>query len=117
MRSKRCNCVLLAILVATVLLGGCATMKTKQIGGSDEIIVERSARTRPAWIINTYQEKNGKMYFSGGVERVRDYAFGLRQARAEAIRNLVESIQIRARAEFRKLCFRCSILCGRKPPC
>ena len=40
------------------------------------------------------------MYFSGGVKGVADYALGLRQAKAEAVKNIVESIKTKARTEF-----------------
>ena len=40
------------------------------------------------------------MFFSGGITNVYDYALGLRQAKAEAIKSLVEAIKVKARTEF-----------------
>ena len=53
-------------------------------------------------MFKTFKETKGGYEFSGGVTEVSDYALGISEARAEAIKNGVVSIQIKVRSEFTK---------------
>ncbi|MFH1415707.1 MAG: hypothetical protein ABIH89_06450 [Elusimicrobiota bacterium] len=87
----------LFMLTALVLFSGCAGVPLKV--GSQRI-VEKSAIQQPEWLQVPFYEKKEMMYFSGTVKGVGDYAVGLRQAKAEAMKNVAESIQTKARTEF-----------------
>jgi hypothetical protein len=56
---------------------------------------------RPEWTTKeTFKEENGKLTYSGGVIGGADYVVTLRLAKAEATKNLLESIQIKVLSEF-----------------
>jgi len=87
--------------LAGVLLASCATApKVSEPVIGQERVVERSAKERPEWIEMPSFEEGGMLYFSGGVRDRASYSLGLRQAKAEAIKNLAEGIQARVRTEF-----------------
>lgn len=79
-----------------VLLNGCASTPT--IG--KQTIVERSASSKPEWETKTFFEKESQMFFSGTITNVFDMALGFRQAKAEAMKNIIESLKTKARTEF-----------------
>lgn len=81
------------------ILVGCAGKSKDRIVGMQKI-VEKVPDKTPSWIMKTFEEKKKMMYFSGGVKGVGDYAVGLRQAKAEAVKNVAESIKVKARTEF-----------------
>lgn len=89
--------VLVSFLVFAFLFS-CAGPKQPVVGS--QRVVEKSAEKRPEWITVPYFEDNEIMYFSGGVRGVADYALGLRQAKAEAVKNIAESIAAKVRTEF-----------------
>ena len=86
------------VLIVISFISGCAARRA--ILKEGELIVEKSAKARPQWITLNYKEEKDIMYFSGGVEKVSDYALGLREARVEAFKNLAESLQTKVRNEF-----------------
>ncbi len=91
------NLILAAGACAVLLSAGCAgTQRT--VGG--QRIVERSSSSQPNWQNVPFSESREKMNFSGTVKNVADYSVGLRQAKAEALKNVAESIQTRVRTEF-----------------
>ena len=66
------------------------------------IVVEKTGHdNRPAWTSERpfFEDGNG-FHFTGGFMGGVDYALTLRLAKSEAIKNLLESIEIRAQAEF-----------------
>ena len=91
------NLILAAGACVVLLLAGCAGVQ-RSVGG--ERIVERSDSSQPKWQNVPFSESKEKMYFSGTVKNVGDYSVGLRQAKAEALKNVAESIQTKVRTEF-----------------
>ena len=84
--------------VFAVMLAGCAGPKVRPVGSQK--IIEREPAKKPEWVGVPYFEDEKTMYFSGAVKGVADYAVGLRQAKAEAMKNVAESIQTKAKTEF-----------------
>jgi hypothetical protein len=90
---------LILSILSILLLFGCAGPSIK----GKQMIVERSHKVTPNWINQPFFEKNDMLYFSGGVKGVVDYALGLREAKAEAIKNLVESVKTKARTQLTEM--------------
>lgn len=89
---------LAGVAVGALALGmGCAG-KPPVIGS--EKIIERSEGSTPDWVLTPFEEKKDTMYLSGVVKGVADYSLGLRQAKAEGLKNLVEQVKTRARTQF-----------------
>jgi hypothetical protein len=56
---------------------------------------------RPEWTTDeTFTDKGDTFYYTGGVMGGADYALTLRLAKSEAAKNLLESVEIKARVEF-----------------
>jgi len=98
----------IVILICLVFLPfACGTNKAaKQKQSLMEIhtpvVVEKTDHdNRPAWTSDRpfFEDSNG-FHFTGGFMGGVDYALTLRLAKSEAIKNLLESIEIRAQAEF-----------------
>ena len=108
MMEKNNGLRLTAMVLSVVFLPfGCAASKmAKQKEALVEIhkplIVEKTGHdNRPQWTTKeTFIEQEGKLVYTGGVMGGADYALTLRLAKSEATKNLLESIQIKARAEF-----------------
>lgn len=68
----------------------------------DLIVIENTGTTgRPDWTDNiTFFKDNQGLHFTGGVMGGVDYALTIRLAKAQAIKGLLESIEIKARSEF-----------------
>lgn len=81
---------------------GCAHRSARLPTNGGEV-VERSARKPPKWARIPFQQTRKYVYFSGQVGGVGDPALGMRQAKANAVQNLVESLDIGARSEFSEL--------------
>jgi len=95
------------LLFTVVLVTGCGTSKVaKQKTLKAEIykpvVVESSEKDkRPDWTSeNPFHEDDDGLYFTGGCMGGADYAVTLRLAKAEAMKNLLESIHVKARTEF-----------------
>ena len=90
-----------------ILITGCGGNK---IAREDQAIAERmkpvvyektGTTERPEWTDRTtFYEDDAGFHFTGGVMGGADYALTLRLAKSEAIKNLLESIEIKARSEF-----------------
>jgi hypothetical protein len=97
---------LLAILVVGFLVG-CASPHKKLIEQEvpKDIVVERNTdrKDRPAWVNETFREEEGTYYFSGGIDRGHDLAMSIRQAKAEALKNMSESVAAKIRQEFTEM--------------
>lgn len=92
----------------TFLISGCGgnkQVKQNQVMAeiSKPVIMEKTGTTqRPQWTTQTttfYEDEQG-FHFTGGVMGGSDYALTLRLAKSEALKNLLESIEIKARSEF-----------------
>lgn len=77
-------CGLLALCSA-----GCAG--DRPIG--TQTVVSRMPESKPDWTNKSSYEADGKLWFSGGVAGRFDMALGIREARAEAEKNLAESVR------------------------
>lgn len=99
--------VVTLFLGCTFLLLGCGgnkVMKQQKVLTEmyKPVVMERTgANNRPEWTSEkTFLEDENSLYFSGGWMGGADYALTLRLAKAEATKNLLESIQIKTRSEF-----------------
>jgi len=90
------------VIVVVLFLVGCAG-KQPEIFKS-EILETSDDTAKPSWVFETFKVlKKGKGYeFSGGVTDVSDYALGVSEARSEAIKNGIISIQLKVRSEYTK---------------
>jgi len=79
--------------------GKVAREKAEMIEVHRPVVVEKTGQDdRPDWTTQrTFMEQNGNLVYTGGVMGGADYALTLRLARSEATKNLLESIQIKAR--------------------
>jgi hypothetical protein len=89
------------------LISGCGTskvarQKTMKAEFYKPLVVENTERDkRPDWTSeNPFYEDSEALYFTGGFIGGADYAVTLRLAKAEAMKNLLESIQVKTRSEF-----------------
>jgi hypothetical protein len=89
--------LLLGTMLALSLACGCASMRT-QVGSQK--VVERIPRTTPDWVGRSYWEEKGQHFYIGAVATRSDMALGLREAKAEGEKKLVEQIRQRIRTEF-----------------
>lgn len=98
---KRLWVVVSALGLSVLLVTGCSSNKLrppKNVG--DSKVVERTPKNKPGWVGTSYKEKENYIFFSGEVTDVADRSMGLRQAKADAVQNLLESIKVKARSEF-----------------
>ena len=92
---KRLNLILVALMLI-----GCAAKKQEVF--KEEVIETSETSSKPEWVFKTFKELDDGYEFSGGVNDVADYALGISEARAEAIKNGIVSIQIKVGSEFTK---------------
>lgn len=87
------------ILFLILLLFGCAGSRKE----GEEILVETSGK-KPKWAKQDkeYWVEKGIMYFREMLNYRKDLAFAKREAKAEAIKNVAEKINIRVQTEFKK---------------
>ena len=90
--------VVLFVAVFVFVLAGCGGPTVRPVG--TQTVIEKSAEKIPEWVLVPFFEDETTMYFSGTVKGVGDYSVGLRQAKAEAMKNVAESIQTKAKTEF-----------------
>ena len=96
-----------AILVPILIIIGCGGSKVvKQNQAMAElnmpVVMEKTGgNQRPEWTNRTTFYEDGQGFrFAGGVMGGSDYALTLRLAKSEAIKNLLESVEIKTRSEF-----------------
>jgi hypothetical protein len=98
------SCVTVPFLALIFGCGGNKAVKQNQAMAdlNKPIVYEKTGTTqRPAWTNQTtFYEDDVGFHFSGGVMGGSDYALTLRLAKSEAIKNLLESIEIKTRSEF-----------------
>lgn len=84
--------------------GGSKALKQKEalIETQKPVVVQRIGEDkRPKWTAEKpYYEDEEGFHFTGGFMGGADYALTLRLAKSEAMKNLLESIQVKARGEF-----------------
>lgn len=90
-----------SFLVLGVFLAACSRHELRPAGDlGKQQVVERSRGGRPNWLGAPYREKGDFIYFAGRAAGVADEGLGMRQAKAAALQNLIESVRVRARSEF-----------------
>lgn len=89
---------LILIILAGILFGCSAGNQLVE----KPVVIEKSTdhSDRPDWVMETFMEKDGMFYFSGMVDGGHDLAVSIRQAKAEAMKNVAESIATSIRQEF-----------------
>ncbi len=88
------------IVIALVILAGCAA--ETQVSFRQDIVETSDSTRKPEWTHHTFRKVDNGFAFSGGVTDVADYALGVSEARAEAIKNGIISIQVKVGSEFSK---------------
>jgi len=88
-----------AILISAVIIGvmGCAGNRARV--GSQRV-VERTPNKVPSWIGQSSWEKGENIFYVGAAPGRADFALGLREAKADAEKKLVEQIRQKIRTEF-----------------
>lgn len=103
-RIKIVGCLMVPFLMVAIGCGGNKVVKQNQAMAEQTrpVIYERTGTTqRPEWTSKlSYSEDDRGYHFTGGVMGGADYALTIRMAKSEAIKNLLESIEIKARSEF-----------------
>jgi len=99
-----CSVFVIPLLVFAYGCGGNKVVKQNQAMAelNKPVVMEKTGATqRPDWTNQTtfYEDESG-IHFTGGVMGGSDYALTLRLAKSEAIKNLLESVEIKARSEF-----------------
>ena len=96
-----------SVVMFLLLVMGCGGNKAVRQNqamaeSSKPVVYEKSGDTkRPEWTARlTFHENDQGFAFTGGVMGGSDYALTLRLAKSEAIKNLLESVEIKARTEF-----------------
>lgn len=107
MRKKRNTGSAVLVLFIPFLLFGCGASKVAMkkeaiIEIHKPVVVEKTGQDkRPDWTSEKpFLEDDKGLHFTGGYMGGADYALTMRLAKSEAMKNLLESIEIKARAEF-----------------
>ena len=90
----------LSFILVVLMLCGCAA-KQQEIF-KEEVMETSKDSSKPEWVFKTFRDAKDGYEFSGGVTDVVDYGLGISEARAEAIKNGVISVQIKVGTEFTK---------------
>ena len=107
MKYYRINTSLISCIIVILIIYGCGGKKITRQGREIQnhfqpVVMENSGSAkRPAWTYENsfFKDKEG-FHFIGGVMGGADYTLTLRLAKSEAIKNLLESIEITATSEF-----------------
>jgi hypothetical protein len=103
-RIKIVGCLMVPFLIVAFGCGGSKVVKQNQAMAEQNkpVVYEKTGTTqRPEWTNQfSYSEDDRGYHFTGGVMGGADYALTIRMAKSEAIKNLLESIEIKARSEF-----------------
>jgi hypothetical protein len=90
-----------------LVLSGCGASKAAKqkeafIEAQKPVVVQKTGQEkRPDWTWEKpYVEDDVGFHFTGGIMGGADYALTLRLAKSEAMKSLLESIQVKARGEF-----------------
>ena len=93
---KNINAVI-TLVAGALCLSACAGLQTN-IG--TQRIVERMPGNMPSWVEKSGWDKSDRLYFTGAITNAHDQALGLREARAEGEKKVVEQIRSKIRTEF-----------------
>ena len=88
------------VCLILLLLAGCAARQPEIF--TEKVLETSKDSSKPEWVFKTFRETKGGYEFSGGVTDASNYALGVSEARAEAIKNAVISVQINVGSEFTK---------------
>lgn len=99
------SCLVVLLLLAVLGCGGGNKVLKQEpaLTESKKTVVQEKPAIpqRPEWTNQTtFYEDGAGFHFTGGVMGGSDYALTLRLAKSEAVKNLLESIEIKARSEF-----------------
>jgi hypothetical protein len=106
MKKNRILSLIPLLYCLSVLVLGCTSKVAKQkqefIEAQKPVVVQKMGQEkRPDWTSEKpYFEDDAGFHFTAGFMGGADYALTLRLAKSEAIKNLLESIQVKARGEF-----------------
>ncbi len=92
-----------ALVVITVLALGCSsTARLARLEPGEERVVEHypGKAKAPSWVKDPFVEKKDRLLFKGQASGASDLGICLRQAKANAVQNLVEAVKVKARSEF-----------------
>jgi hypothetical protein len=82
-------------------LTACASSAYLEQDTLPKTITKTGEDNRPEWTTEeTFMEKDDTFFYTGGVMGGANYALTLRLAKSEATKNLLESVEIKARVEF-----------------
>ena len=90
----------LSLILISLMFVGCAAKQQEVF--KEEVIETSKDSSKPEWVFKTFRDAKDGYEFSGGVTDVADYGLGVSEARAEAIKNGVISVQIKVGTEFTK---------------
>ncbi len=93
----------IALVVFGLLVIGCSSAsRLARLSPGEERVVERypGKAKAPSWIKDPFVEKRGRLLFKGQASGAPDLGICLRQAKANAVQNLVEAVKVKARSEF-----------------
>ena len=96
--------MMVTLVMVFVGCGGGKVVRQNQVMAelAKPVVVEKTGATnRPEWTNQTtfYEDAQG-LHFTGGVMGGSDYSLTLRMAKSEAMKNLLESVEVKARSEF-----------------
>ncbi|MCK9224675.1 MAG: hypothetical protein M0R46_16075 [Candidatus Muirbacterium halophilum] len=95
---KVTSVILCGVLLSSMIIATGCGKKASPVSGKSAVI-EKSMRNRPKWTSQLFYEDKTNMYISGQATG-KDYALSMRLAKSEAVKNLVEAIETKARSEF-----------------
>jgi len=90
-------------VVLGIVVSGCATSSHLQRlqPGEERVIEHYPGESKvPGWVKDPVLEKKGRLFFKGQASGAPELDLCLRQAKANAIQNMVEAVKVRARSEY-----------------
>lgn len=84
--------------LAVLGLSACGTGEKRLVGKQTPVF--SLPEKMPSWVAKTFYEEDGHLFYRGAVNDRTDMALGVREAGAEAEKNLAEEIKQRIRTEF-----------------
>lgn len=95
---KKYILLVIAVVFGLNLLLGCASAPI----GSEKVIEWSPGykKTAPTWTQNIYVDQKGYIYFTGIKTAMQNKDLGLRQAKAESLKNVAEGISMAVTTEF-----------------
>lgn len=88
----------LRIFVGAIVIGVMGCAGRHPIGS--QRVVERTPSKAPSWVGQASWEKGVNIFYVGAAPTRADFALGLREAKADAEKKMVEQIRQRIRTEF-----------------